>query len=127
MESVTLSLPEAYDLALEVLSANGFSADHAAAIARNVTAGERDGCASHGLWRLLGIVDTLRKGKVSPDAEPQIHDQAPGIARADAGGAFFIAGLRARAAAAAGEGAPQWHCGAGNQSLRSFFRAVCRY
>ena len=31
MESVTLSLPEAYDLALEVLSANGFSADHAAA------------------------------------------------------------------------------------------------
>ncbi len=113
MESVTLSLPEAYDLALEVLSANGFSADHAAAIARNVTAGERDGCASHGLWRLLGIVDTLRKGKVSPDAEPQIHDQAPGIARADAGGAF-TAGLRARAAAAAGEGAPQWHCGAGN-------------
>ena len=106
MESVTLSLPEAYDLALEVLSANGFSADHAAAIARNVTAGERDGCASHGLWRLLGIVDTLRKGKVSPDAEPQIHDQAPGR--------FFTAGLRARAAAAAGEGAPQWHCGAGN-------------
>ncbi|GHK54510.1 hypothetical protein KPZU09_42460 [Klebsiella pneumoniae] len=113
MESVTLSLPEAYDLALEVLSANGFSADHAAAIARNVTAGERDGCASHGLWRLLGIVDTLRKGKVSPDAEPQIHDRAPGIARADAG-ALFTAGLRARAAAAAGEGAPQWHCGAGN-------------
>ena len=90
MGSVTLSLPEAYDLALEVLSANGFSADHAAAIARNVTAGERDGCASHGLWRLLGIVDTLRKGKVSPDAEPQIHDQAPGIARADAGGAFSL-------------------------------------
>ena len=75
MESVTLSLPEAYDLALEVLSANGFSADHAAAIARNVTAGEREGG---------------RRGR------------------------FFTAGLRARAAAAAGEGAPQWHCGAGN-------------
>ncbi len=55
-----------------------------------MTAGERDGCASHGLWRLLGIVDTLRKGKVSPDAEPQIHDQAPAIARADAGGAFSL-------------------------------------
>ncbi len=66
MESVTLSLPEAYDTALEVLSANGFSADHAAAIARNVTAGERDGCASHGLWRLLGIVDTLRKVRYRP-------------------------------------------------------------
>ena len=113
MESVTLSLPEAYDLALEVLSANGFSADHAAAIARNVTAGERDGCASHGLWRLLGIVDTLRKGKVSPDAEPQIHDQAPGIARADAGGAFSLLAYE-RVLPLLLEKAPQWHCGAGN-------------
>ena len=26
----------------------------------------------HGLWRLLGIVDTLRKGKVSPDAGRRI-------------------------------------------------------
>ena len=34
---------------------HGFSADHAAAIARNVAAGERDGCASHGLWRLLAL------------------------------------------------------------------------
>jgi LDH2 family malate/lactate/ureidoglycolate dehydrogenase len=64
METVTLSLPEAYALAMRALSANGFSEDHAAAVARNVTGGERDGCASHGLWRLLGI-DTLRKGKVS--------------------------------------------------------------
>ncbi|MBL3468043.1 oxidoreductase, partial [Klebsiella pneumoniae] len=31
-----------------------------------------------------------RQGKVSPDAEPQIHDQAPAIARADAGGAFSL-------------------------------------
>lgn len=89
MESVTLSLPEAYDGAGGT-QRQWISADRAAAIARNVTAGERDGCASHGLWRLLGIVDTLRKGKVSPDAEPQIHDQAPGIARADAGGAFSL-------------------------------------
>ena len=70
MESVTLSLPEAYDLALAVPSANGSSADHAAASARNVAAGEPDGSASHGLWRLLGMADTLRKGQVSPVAEP---------------------------------------------------------
>lgn len=90
METVTLSLPEAYALAMRALSANGFSEDHAAAVARNVTGGERDGCASHGLWRLLGIVDTLRKGKVSPDAEPQIDDRAPGIVRVDVGGAFSL-------------------------------------
>ena len=90
METVTLSLPEAYALAMRALSANGFNEDHAAAVARNVTGGERDGCASHGLWRLLGIVDTLRKGKVSPDAGPQIDDRAPGIVRVDAGGAFSL-------------------------------------
>ncbi|HAT1645535.1 TPA: Ldh family oxidoreductase [Raoultella planticola] len=90
METVTLSLPEAYALAMRALSANGFSEDHAAAVARNVTGGEGDSCASHGLWRLLGIVDTLRKGKVSPDAEPQIDDRAPGIVRVDAGGAFSL-------------------------------------
>ncbi len=55
MESVTLSLPEAYDLALEVLSANGFSADHAAAIARNVAAGSATAAlptACGGCWAL---------------------------------------------------------------------------
>lgn len=90
METVTLSLTEAYRLAESVLVANGFSADHARAIADNVTGGERDGCASHGLWRLLGIVDTLRKGKVSPDARPGIVDQAPAIVKVDAGGAYSL-------------------------------------
>ncbi|CBG91524.1 Ldh family oxidoreductase [Citrobacter rodentium] len=90
METVTLALSEAYALSRELLCRNGFSAEHADAIARNVTAGERDGCASHGLWRLLGIVDTLRKGKVSADARPAITDQAPAIVKADAGGAFSM-------------------------------------
>lgn len=87
METVTLSLPEAYALAMRALSANGFNEDHAAAVARNVTGGERDGCASHGLWRLLGIVDTLRKGKVSPDAGPLIGDMTSAESLAWDGGA----------------------------------------
>lgn len=95
MEMVNLSLTEAYALAYKVLRGNGFSEAHAVAIATNVTHGERDGCASHGLWRLLGIVETRRKGKVSPDAEPVITDTAPAIVKVDAGGAF-PAGIRAR-------------------------------
>ncbi|HDT6547052.1 TPA: Ldh family oxidoreductase [Kluyvera ascorbata] len=90
MTTVNIALNDAYTLAFEVLRANGFSQPHADAIARNVTAGERDGCASHGLWRLLGIVETLRKGKVSPDAEPTIVDQAPAIVKADAHGAYSL-------------------------------------
>lgn len=90
METVNLALSEAYALSRDVLCKNGFSAEQADAIARNVTAGERDGCASHGLWRLLGIVETLRKGKVSADARPVITDPAPAIVKADAGGAFSL-------------------------------------
>lgn len=90
MEMVNLSLTEAYALAYKVLRGNGFSEAHAVAIATNVTHGERDGCASHGLWRLLGIVETRRKGKVSPDAEPVITDTAPAIVKVDAGGAFSL-------------------------------------
>ena len=60
-----------------------------------MTAGERDGCASHGLWRLLGIVDTLRKGKVSPDAEPQIHDRAGDCAGGRRGAFSLLAYERA--------------------------------
>lgn len=90
METVTLSLEEAYTLAYDALSNNGFSDAHAAVIAQNVTAGERDGCASHGLWRLLGIVETLRKGKVSPDALPEITSPAAAIVKADARGAYSL-------------------------------------
>ena len=45
METVNLSVDEAYALAYHALSSNGFSEQHAAVIAQNVTAGERDGCA----------------------------------------------------------------------------------
>ncbi|EAT4157160.1 Ldh family oxidoreductase [Salmonella enterica] len=90
MKTVNLSLAEAYTLARDVLLNNGFCDNHADAIARNVINGERDGCASHGLWRLTGIVDTLNKGKVSANASPVIIDQAPAIVKVDAGGAFSL-------------------------------------
>lgn len=90
MEGINLSLTEAYALAYQVLRGNGFSEEHAAVVAQNVTNGERDGCPSHGLWRLLGIVGTLRKGKVSPNAQPVISDVAPAIVKVDAGGAFSL-------------------------------------
>lgn len=90
MESITLTLNEAYDLAYRVLRHNGFSERHAAAVARNTVNGERDGCASHGLYRIPGCVQTLRAGKVSPDAQPQVNDVAPALVKADAAGAFSL-------------------------------------
>ncbi|WP_145155749.1 Ldh family oxidoreductase [Pseudomonas oryzihabitans] len=84
-------------LAEEVLAAQGFSQPQGAAIAAMMVAGQRDDCASHGIYRLLGIVKTLKAGKVVPDAEPRVEDVAPAIVRVDAGGGFsplaFATGL----------------------------------
>ncbi|HDJ1438774.1 TPA: Ldh family oxidoreductase [Serratia rubidaea] len=92
--SVRLTLDQAYHLAQRALSSNGFSAEHADAVAQNVTAGERDGCASHGLYRILGCVHSLRMGKVSADAEPELIDSAPAIMRVNAHGAFSLVAYR---------------------------------
>lgn len=94
---IRMTLDEARNLALSIMRHGGFSEAQAQAVTNTVVAGERDGCASHGLYRILGCVDSLRAGKVVADAEPQVVDQAPGIVRVDACGGFsqlaFQAGL----------------------------------
>lgn len=94
---IRLTLAQAHQLAESILLHNGFNAAHARAVSDTVLAGERDGCASHGLYRVLGCVNSLRAGKVSADAVPQVIDQAPSIVRVDAAGGFsqlaFQAGL----------------------------------
>ena len=94
---IRLTLSEAHSLAYSILLHNGFDADHARAVSDTIIAGERDGCASHGLYRVLGCVGSLKAGKVVADARPEVIDQAPSIVRVDAGGGFsqlaFQAGL----------------------------------
>ena len=94
---IRLTLTQAHELAESILLRNGFSAAHAAAVTATVVAGERDGCASHGLYRVIGCVNSLKAGKVAAAAEPQVIDQAPSIVRVDARGGFsqlaFQAGL----------------------------------
>lgn len=99
--TIRLSLDQAHELACRILRHHGFAEAHVAAVADTVVAGQRDECASHGLYRLIGCIATLRAGKVSPNAEPLVLDHAPGIVRVDAGGGFsplaFVAGLPALA------------------------------
>ena len=103
-----LTLEQAEQLAQAILRRHGFSAAYVRAIGATVLAGERDGCASHGLYRLLGIIKTLKAGKVEPCAEPQVIDQAPGLVRVEAQGGFsqlaFAAGLPLLAAKARANG-----------------------
>jgi LDH2 family malate/lactate/ureidoglycolate dehydrogenase len=85
---VAMSLSEVEALARRILARHGLKGDHVEAVARTVVAGERDGCASHGVYRLLVAVRTLKTGRVDPAAEPVIATPAPAIVRANAGGAF---------------------------------------
>ncbi|MCD6439817.1 MAG: Ldh family oxidoreductase [Halomonas sp.] len=92
-----MSLEEAEVLAKAVLNAQGFNQEQTTALSQAVIAGQRDECHSHGLYRLLNCVKTLAAGKVVANAQPEVHDHAPGIVRVDAKGGFsqlaFEAGL----------------------------------
>ena len=83
-DTVTLSLAEAHDLALRVLTRPGLSEPHAQAIARVLVAGERDECHSHGLFRLIMCTNSLRGGKVDGQAAPQVLERAAAIVAVDA-------------------------------------------
>jgi len=85
---VALTLDEVRALARRVLRATGLAGDHADAVAETMVAGERDGCASHGIYRLLVAANTIAKGKVVRDAVPVLAEPAKALAKVDGGGGF---------------------------------------
>jgi delta1-piperideine-2-carboxylate reductase len=84
MAEIVLSLDQLHKLAFDVLASNGLSARQSDAMAKVLVAGQRDDCHSHGVWRLIGCVKTLRRGKINADAEPQINDVSPSLVKVDA-------------------------------------------
>ena len=87
-DKIPISLEDVAALARAILSRHGLAPDHVEAVTRTVVAGERDECASHGVYRLLVCVNTIRTGKVVIDAVPIVRDVAPALVRVDAGGGF---------------------------------------
>ena len=73
LQTELMSLDDIYALAEKVLTSAGCDADNAAAIASTVARAERDGSASHGLFRIPGYVGSLRSGKVSGGASATHH------------------------------------------------------
>lgn len=92
--TVHMTLQDAYALVIGILTRNGFTEDHANAIADTVVRAEGDGCASHGLYRVIGCVHTLKQGKASGCAKPVFHRMAPSLLRVDAGQAFYSLAYR---------------------------------
>lgn len=83
-ENIRLSLAEVHDLTRDTLLAAGLGAPHALAVARSITRAQADECHSHGLYRLLGYVDSVRSGKAEREALPVLTRATPVVLRVDA-------------------------------------------
>lgn len=92
-EYITLSLDEVRALSYRVLTHHGLSEAHARAIAEVITQGQRDECHSHGVYRLLGCVRSVREGKIDPKAEPSVRHVSPGVLEVDAHYGYSLLGF----------------------------------
>ena len=88
MTGVALSLTEVEELARRCLLANGCDRANADAVAATVTAAERDGAHSHGLFRMPGYIASLRSGKVNGRADPKAEVISPAVVRVDGDGGY---------------------------------------
>jgi delta1-piperideine-2-carboxylate reductase len=84
-DAVRMSLDEVRDLARRILSHYGLAPD---AVAETIVASERDGCTSHGVYRLIVCARTLARGNVIRDAVPEVSNTARSITRVDAKGGY---------------------------------------
>jgi LDH2 family malate/lactate/ureidoglycolate dehydrogenase len=77
-----------------ILRRAGLNEVQAGALARVIVAGERDACKSHGIYRIEGVLRTVKAGKVAPRAVPVLVPQeASAIVRVDARGGFANAAV----------------------------------
>lgn len=82
-ERISVSLEALRHVAVAALVRAGCDAANAEATADVMVRAERDGCASHGLFRLPGYLASLRSGKANGRAAPQARIIAPGVARVE--------------------------------------------
>lgn len=83
-DTVRLTPEEIRDLSIKVLAREGYSADHAKAIAGMLTTCQMDDCQSHGLFRLFMCAQTMKAGQIDSHAVPQVTSSENAIVRADA-------------------------------------------
>ncbi len=99
MANQKMSVAEIHDLAKSTLMKFGADGANASAVADTITMAERDGCLSHGLFRLPGYVATLKSGKVNGEAKPSVKSLAPAVVQVDGHNCFAPHALQAGRAA----------------------------
>lgn len=84
-----VDIDELTDKVHAIFHKSGLTNANAAALTLVLIAGERDGCKSHGIYRIEGALRTIKVGKVRPDAVPRIlPSDGSAIVRVDAEGGF---------------------------------------
>jgi len=89
-----MKLTDALSLARDALINQGFSTDQASAISDTVIAAERDGCKSHGLFRIPFYVKALQNPACNAHAEPQVTIGTSAVINVDAGNGFCPLALK---------------------------------
>ncbi|CAM3297250.1 Ldh family oxidoreductase [Paracoccus nototheniae] len=85
----TLTLDQLFERINAILRRAGLNAVQAEALGRVIAAGERDGCKSHGIYRIEGVLRTLKAGMVDGTALPVLQpDDGRAIIRVAAGRGF---------------------------------------
>jgi delta1-piperideine-2-carboxylate reductase len=88
MSRIQMTIEAVHALAFDALRANGCDEENASAVAKVVAAAERDGCPSHGLFRVPGYVASLKSGKVNGKSRPKVEQLAPAVLQVDGNGGF---------------------------------------
>lgn len=103
-DSRVITVDDLFKLVTQIFRNAGFNEANADAVSRTIVAAERDGCKSHGVYRIEGCLRTLKSGKVIADATPELHVDESAVVRVNAKGGFanlaFEVGRQALAARA---------------------------
>ena len=83
-KTINLSLSDIFELSVDALLASGANRENAEAVSAVVRNADRDGCTSHGIFRVPGYCSALKLGAVNGHAKPELIDQAPSIVRIEA-------------------------------------------
>ncbi|MCT2530647.1 Ldh family oxidoreductase [SAR92 clade bacterium H921] len=83
MSDLKMTEAEIQQLVADCLVANGCNQENAAALGRTIASAERDGSASHGLFRMPGYIASLRSGKVNGNAVPKVTRISPAVVKVD--------------------------------------------
>lgn len=87
-DMVVVTIDDVFHMAQTVLLKAGLSPEQAGPVATVITAGQRDECISHGLYRLPGCVETIQSPHFVRDAVPVIVETSKAVVHADAGFGF---------------------------------------